>query len=397
LGRDEVYAWVISTAATFAASALLPRVAGGLSAGAYALILALVGPVAEKGGLFVHYFRGAFREFRRAEPGERRALRHYVAKAIRAGWPSLRADLLYHDPTYTVLLWVLLRVTGSQGMVGATLLAGVSFVAAVAIASALDVLWVDLMYALLHWRLRRAGFVTKSYYEARFLVDPEGDDTFSPQNTLDRLQAHFNLPVRTTHLYRDVYLTAHSLAVYNGRRPYLRFRQRTDEDGSVSKQAVQVMYARAREVRTGSLSLYRCFTTLKQKSGFDFPLEEPMPWRTDQIVDGEVARIVGRLSSTNEHREIKFRRHVAMDPHGLFVSVDIPPQSPAPTGAYWLEVKSRHDVEALRGASDYIAWKLPVRATTQMKCEPLWRAGTAGSNTATTTATAPSRPACRRC
>lgn len=375
LGRDEIHAWVLSTAATLLASGLMHLFGGGVSEGLRAVVLAVVGPLAEKPGLFVHYFREAFQRYKSAGAGQRKPPWHYVAQAIREGWPSLRADLLYHDPAYTVLLWLLLRLTGSESVVGATLLAGVSFVAAIVIASGLEVLWVDFTYWRLFRILRRAGFVKKAYYEARFLVDPDDDAACAPDKALDRLRQHFNLPVRTTYTYRDLYLTEHSLAVYNGRKPYLRLRQRCAADGSVSKQAVQVMYTRAKEVPGAEVSLYRCFAARKEKAGFDFPLDQEMPWSIDAIPDERVRMVVRRFSDTGPCREVRFQRHVAMDPQGLFISVDIPPRSPHPAGAYWLEVKVRDDLDMLRNATAYIAWKLPVRATTKTKCDDLWDEG----------------------
>ena len=242
-----------------------------------------------------------------------------------------------------------------------------------AIASAIEVMFVDARYWLLGRRLRSAGFKDKSYFEARFMVDPEGDSRFAPTEVLSRLQERFGLSEQATHTYRDVYLTKHSLAVYNGRRPDLRFRERLDEDGSASKRAVQVMYTRSREVRDDRPGLYRCFATLKEKFGYDFPTNQPMPWEPADIPNAKVARLVARLANAEGLKEVRFTRHVARDPDGLFLSIDIPPQSPAPPGAYWLELKCRQkDLALLREASDYIAWKLPARATTKTKCDALW-------------------------
>jgi hypothetical protein len=371
LGRDELTAWLISTGATFAASGLLHFFGRDIPLATHALILAVVGPIMEKPGIFFHYFKDAFREYRAAESAGRKSPRRYVGKALRAGWPSLRADLLYHDPIYVVLLWLLLLVTGAQSVIGATLLAAASFITALAIATVLDVLWVDFTYRRLHRRLCRVGFVTKSYYETRFLVDPEGDEKFSPEKVLNRLQAHFFLPVRSSCSYRDVYITRHSLSVYNERKPYLRFRRRVAEDGSVTKQAVQVMYTRAREVRGARDNLYRCFSALKQKSGFDFAQDADMPWSAKEISDPRVRREVERLASVGARREVRFKRHIAMDPKGVFISVDIPPAPPAIGGAYWIEVKIKDDITRLQEVSDYIAWKLPVRATTRTKIDAL--------------------------
>jgi hypothetical protein len=201
---------------------------------------------------------------------------------------------------------------------------------------------------------------------------------FTASKALDQLQEHFHLPERKTYRYRDVYLTENSLAVYNGRKPYLRFRQRVRQDGSVSKQAVQVMYTASREIRTGGVSMYRCFATLKQKSGFDFGLDQNMPWTPAAIESDEVRRLVERLANAETYSASEFERYVAMDPKGLFISVDTPVATQNAGGGYWLELKSRGSVEDLQEVSNYIAWKLPVRVTTQMKCEALW--GVPGSS-----------------
>ncbi|MBN2131660.1 MAG: hypothetical protein JW741_19330 [Sedimentisphaerales bacterium] len=372
LGRDEINAWLLSTGVTTAVGALLAVFGGLLPAAAHAPILAVVGPLAEKPGLLFHYVKAAFCTWREAPPGERRSRRYYVRQAVRDGWPSLRADLLYHDPSYSILLWGLIRIAGNPSVPAVALLAAVSFFTAIAWASGLDVLWVHCAYKLLHVRLRYAGFVRKSYYEARFLVDPEDDTAFSPEKALDRLREHFALPVRTSYTYRDRYLTSLSSAVYNGRKPYVRFRQRTAEDGSVSKQAVQIMYTRSREVGRHATELYRCFVIRKEKFGFDFAPDQSMPWKVEEIPDTLVARLVRRLGAEDRLKDVFFRRHVAMDPNGIFISVDMPPQYPAPDGTYWIEIKSRENLDTLHRVSDYIAWKLPVRATTQTKCDPLW-------------------------
>ena len=132
LGRDEITAWILSTGATFAVSAwFLVLALGIVSAGACASILAVVGTIAEKPGLLFFYFIDAFREYRATSSGNRNSLSCYVKKIFRAGWQTLRADLLYHDPAYTILLYLLLRMTSSQSVAVATLLCVVSFVAAI--------------------------------------------------------------------------------------------------------------------------------------------------------------------------------------------------------------------------------------------------------------------------
>jgi len=55
----------------------------------------------------------------------------------------------------------------------------------------------------------------------------------------------------------------------------------------------------------------------------------------------------------------------------LFISIDRPTDSDTGTNIYWLEIKVREDLKRLEEASDFIAWKLPVRATTKMKCDDI--------------------------
>lgn len=372
LGRDEIYAWVLSTVATGAVSLLLYYLARDMALSTRALILAFTGPIAEKPGLFFEYVKNAFREYSDTDDESRQPRSHYVRKAFRDGMPTLLTDVTCHDPAYALLFWLLMHLYGGTSSLSAAVIAGVSFFTAVAIASTAKVLFVDAMFQWHRYRLRKAGFVQKSYYESRFWVDPDGDENFLPENVLARLQKKFNLPIRTSYTYRDVYMTKYSDSVYNGRKPYLRFRQRFSEDGTISKQAMQVMYTRSREIGTHISELYRCYATRKEKFGFDFPLAQAMPWKPEGIPDGKASRFARRLSNAGNLNKVGFTRHVVMAKNGLFISIDIPPHPPEAPGSYWLELKSRTDLDSLRETSDYIAWKLPVRATTKTKCDALW-------------------------
>ena len=372
LGRDELFAGLAGAFLTVVVKAGFTWLGGGAVAPQVErAALVVVGPLFEKPALLTKYMLDAWREYRSTAPAERQPIRHYLLRVLREGWPTLRADLLFHDPSYSVLFWLLLLASPGAGPMSIALMAIVSFVAAVALASTAEVLAVECAYRLRHWRFRRAGFVTKSYYEARFLLDPEGDGRYAPQAVLDRLQQKFALGDRKVFTYRDVYVTENSVAVYNGRKPYLRFRRRLTEDGTVSKQAVQVMNTRSREVRMRGHVLYRCFATLKCKSGYDFPLDQAMPWDASAISDPRVRRIVEGLQSGDERREVLFRRDVAVGKEQLFVSVDTPAGERPASEPYWLEVKVRNDLDLLQEVSDYIAWKLPVRGATQSKCDLL--------------------------
>jgi len=370
LGRDELFAGISSAFWTTLVKLAFIYLAADLVGSHFEIVvLALVGPVSEKPALFTKYIIDAWREYKCTVPSERHSRGYYLKQVWREGWPTLRADLLYHDPAYSVLLWFMLQISVGAGAVSVAVLSAVSFVTAVALASAAEVLAVECAYQLRHWRLRRAGFITKSYYEARFMLDPDGDPKYASRSVLDRLQQEFDLGDRKIFTYRDVYATENSLAVYNGRKPYLRFRRRLTEDGEVSKQAVQVMHTMSREVRARTRGLYRCYTMHKRKSGYDFPLDGPMFWDASEIPDPAVARIVKKFQSGDQHREVRFSRDVVTSDRRLFISVDTPAGREDQLGPYWLEVKVKDDLDLLREVSDYIACNLPVRASTQSRLE----------------------------
>ncbi len=370
LGRDELFAGLSSAFWTFLFKLGFLWLGASLVGSHFEMIvLAIVGPVFEKPALFTKYIIDAWREYKSAPPGERKPCSYYFKRIWREGWPTLRADLLYHDPAYSVLLWFMLWISPGAGLVSVAVLSAVSFITAVALASIAEVIAVECAYMWRHRRLQAAGFVMKSYYEARFMLDPDGDPDQAPQIVLDHLQRKFDLNDRKTFTYRDVYVTENCIAVYNGRKPYLRFRRRLTADGEVSKQAVQVMHTLSREVKIKSPGLYRCYAMHKRKLGYDFPLDGPMPWDSSEIPDTQVAGVVKGLQSGDQRREVRFSRDVAMSPKRLFISVDTPAEPKNDSGRYWLEVKVRDDMDLLRQVSDYIAWKLPVRAATQSRLE----------------------------
>ncbi|MBN2702763.1 MAG: hypothetical protein JXR23_00995 [Pontiellaceae bacterium] len=369
LGRDECFAAVSSAFWTVVAKMLLSWLGGSIPASTVNLILAIVGPVSEKPALLFSYIRGAWKEYQATDPAERKPVGYYIRKVWKDGWPTLRADLLYHDPSYTILLWLLLHAAPSAGPLTVALLSGISFTAAVALASTAEVLFVEAAYSLRHVRLRRAGFVTKSYYEARFRINPAGDPALAPAAILDHLQQEFGLEDRCTYTYRDVYLTELALAVYNGRKPYLRFRQRLKEDGTVSKQALQVMHTHSKEIRDKTPDLYRCIATRKRKSGYDFPLDQPMPWTTDEITNAKVRNRVKQLQTGQCQKEIQFQREVAISNTDRFVSVDHSNHNASSSDSYWIEVKSRNDLDFIRQITKHITQQYPVHGSTRLKCE----------------------------
>ncbi|MCK5879029.1 MAG: hypothetical protein KAH24_04585, partial [Holophagae bacterium] len=369
LGRDECFAAISSAFWTVVAKLLISLLGGSIALHIENMILAVVGPIAEKPALLASYIHGAWKEYRDTNPDERKPVNHYVRRVFKEGWPTLRADLLYHDPSYSIMLWMMLHAAPTAGPLTVALFSGISFAAAVALASTAEVLFVEAAYGRRHRWLRRAGFITKSYYEARFLLHPGSDPTLAPAAVLDHLQKEFGLEDRKTYTYRDVYLTENSLAIYNGRKPYLRFRQRLRKDGSVSKQAVQVMHTRAKEIREKAFTLYRAVATRKRKSGFDFPLDQPMPWTADEIPDAMVRRIVTRLQTGHSQRKVCFKRDVAIGSNDRLVSVDHFYEESPTHGGYWIEVKSRDDLDFIREITNHIAQKFPVHGTTRLKCE----------------------------
>ena len=372
LGRDELIAagWSVFWTA-IVKLALVLWGSDKISLEKQALILAIAGPLFEKPGLISAYIKDTVNLYKQTPEGERESHRFYITKVIKDSWPTLRADLLYHDPGYTLILWLLIRNISSTSLLLVALLSAVSFSTAVIIAAGLDVLTIKLMYHFLTGKLQRAGFKRKTYYETRFLIDATDDERYSSDKVLDFLQKHFNLPIKSQQTNVDVYLNKYTEKVFNGRRPYLRFRQRTDKNGKITKQAVQVMYTCSRQLHNKSDCLYRCFITPKEKYGYDFPHDASMPWEPEKIKNAVIASIVKRLCNTKERKKVTFIREAIMD-DALFISIDRPTDSTSGTNIYWLEIKVRENLKRLEETSDFIAWKLPVRATTKTKCDALW-------------------------
>jgi len=372
LGRDELIA--AGWSAFWTAIVKLGLVLWGadkISLEKQAIILALAGPLFEKPGLISAYIKDTIKLYKQTPESERASLSFYIKKVLKDSWPTLRADILYHDPGYTLILWLLIHSIPSASLLLVALLSAVSFSTAVVIAAGLDVLTIKLMYKRLTWKLQNAGFKKKTYYETRFLIDATDDERYSSDKVLGFLQEHFNLPSKFKHTNTDVYLNKYTEKVFNGRRPYLRFRQRTDENGKITKQAVQVMYTSSRQLHNKSDCLYRCFITPKEKFGYDLPLDLSMPWEPDQIQKEKIATVVKRLCNTKERKKVSFVREIIMADDNLFLSVDRPTDSDSGTNIYWLEIKVHEDLKRLKETSDFIAWKLPVRATTKMKCDDI--------------------------
>jgi len=374
LGRDELIA--AGWSAFWTAIVKLGLVYLGseqISLEKQAVILALAGPLFEKPGLISAYIKDAIKLYKQTPEEQRAPYGFYIKKVFKDSWPTLRADLLFHDPGYTLIFWLLIQNIPSASPLMIALLSAVSFSTAVFIAAGLDVLTVKIMYCLLIRKITKIGFKKKQYYEARFLVDAEDNDNFNATKALDMLQLHFQLPIRTQHTYHDVYLNKKSTRVFNGRRPYLRFRQRIDIDGEITKQAIQIMYTTSRKINNNICNLYRCFITAKEKCGYEFLHDEPMPWQPENIKNKRIASIVKKLSNTQERKKVSFTRDLAIDKQGLFISTDKAADTATSSNLYWLEVKVKTDLELLQSATEYIAWKLPVRATTKTKCDDLWQ------------------------
>ena len=340
LGRDECFAALSSAFWTVVAKLLLSFFSGSIAPHVQLLIMVVVGPVAEKPALLSSYIHDAWKDYRAAAPDERKPIRHYIRRVFKEGWPTLRADLLYHDPSYSILLWLLLHASPGAGAITVALFSGISFVAAVALASTAEVLFVEGAYRRCHQGLSRSGFVSKTYYEARFWVDSSGDSALEPAAMLDHLQQEFCLGNRNTYTYQDRYLTELSLAVYNGRRPYLRFREKVSVDGAVSRKSLQVMYSRAKEIHDKSLDLYRCFVTQKHKLVYEFEPNQPLPQTIDEISDARIRKMVRRFLSGPNQQKFFFSRDVATNQSDRVISIDHSIGAAQGSGAYQIEVKS---------------------------------------------------------
>lgn len=364
LGRDEIYAAILSAVFTAVAYAIIDFLSNGdPSLWLTATVLPLVGPVLEKPGLVAHYVGEGVRDWR-AQGGP---LSGHIKRCLTDGraWRTVRADVLYHDPAYTALMALGIAVFAPSSAVQVGLLTVIAFFGAVTVAALLEVAYVELRYKMYVKGLRQKGFETEDYYEVRYqLIEPPQDR--EAEQILDDMAAKFGLTERYNFSYEDKYFVAYGLRGFNHRSATLRFRDRRTGDGSeLCQRSLQAVYTHPREVRDAGVSLYRCFPVRKQKHYQRLENDTPFGDALRAFQGGT------GLASARDLNVVRFRRLAARDPNGLYVSIDVVGERPVLV----IEIKVRNDLQLLKQASDFVAMRYPVAGTTLSKAEWLVETG----------------------
>lgn len=348
-GRDEMIALVINTVGTTII---------GLFAVPLAL-LAFVGPVIEKIGFFPAHIKEAVELYRSTPKNHRRSLWSYLKKAMKNGSVSLFEDLLIHDPLY-ILLFVALSIYPG---IPVWLIAAVSFIAAIIAVSWLEVTWHEIRYRLFQWKLKRAGFGKDSYFEARFFLHSDGEET---KELVEKLREGLKLSEPKELEYRDTYFTNH-FPKFSGRVPILRLRERTlgnCDAQTVSKknQTVQIVYARAQEEQEKKVDQFRFFLISKEK--FYYRLSATMPQTIGEIRNSKIETL---LKAGKEHKRVVFRRTLMRDESKkLLVTVDAPTNE---NHHCVIEIKARDNPNLLISAMRFVMTEFPATQTTMPKSE----------------------------
>lgn len=348
-GRDEMIALVINTVGTTII---------GLFAVPLAL-LAFVGPVIEKVGFFPAHIKEAIELYRSTPKNHRRSLWSYLKKAIKNGSVSLFEDLLIHDPLYILLFLALSLYPG----IPVWLIAAVSFIAAIVAVSWLEVTWHEIRYWLFQWKLKRAGFGKDSYFEARFFLHSDGEET---KELIGKLREGLKLSDPKELEYCDTYF-ANTLPKFSGRSPILRLRERAlgtcdVQTPSQKSQTVQIVYARTQEEQEKKVDQFRFFLIAKEK--FYYRLRDPMPKTIAEIGNPKVEAL---LKADKEYKQVVFRRTLMHDEtKKLLVTIDEPTKE---THHCVIEIKVRNNPNLLIGAMRFVMTEFPATQTTMPKSE----------------------------
>lgn len=372
LTKNELCALVAGAAVTGVVNYALDRIFGGSCPPAIkAPILAGTQPISEKPALFARDAWKAWKEFKATPKHERKRIRDYVLKVWKDGWPTLRADLLYHDTAYIANMVALTYFVDPQSSLGAATMSALSFFTALAFAAVAEVKTVDFRYKLFTRKLEKMGFGSESYFEARYRIIPE-EERDSPRNVVNTLREKFGLGEIYSRHYHDRYVLRSNLNRFNAWDPYIRFRERESDGGEGLTKSVQLNFTRAFEVKRKGWNPYNCVAVAKRKFYYQFKGE--MPWKGNMIKDKRIRRIVEKAEGRSDYHEVKFCRMMARNPDGLLIAADVRDTSLGENlyqikRPYWIEVKVRKDLQLLMAANDYILKKFSPDPTTKNKLE----------------------------
>jgi hypothetical protein len=164
---------------------------------------------------------------------------------------NLTADLLGHDPAYAAFMLGLIA-SGTNPVVAS----GVSFLAAIPVAAAVQAGGGELLHRGLKTFSARQGFHWEDYYETRFLIPSEIEARRAFLDTSD----HFGLQNDTLNVYEDTYYK-HRVPAFGNRLGHARLRI---VDGETRFQNAELSYTLARK-RSPSSSEFHFFYVHKEK------------------------------------------------------------------------------------------------------------------------------------
>lgn len=121
----------------------------------------------------------------------------------------------------------------------------------------------------------------------------------------------------------------------------------------------QITYTRAGEIPQNVLSQYRFFINKKEKFSMDIQAGHDV--HNDR-------RIAGKFHDADIHSSVKFERHSAKDPKGLYAAIDKVTSSKEEDYSL-IELKVFEDKQLLKKAMKFIMDEFHVVQTTQSKVE----------------------------
>lgn len=340
-GRDELIAMFINVIGTAIMSIFNPSL----------IVLSITGPVIEKIGFFPAHIKEAVSVYKTTPKEKRKSFRHYLKKAFRGGLVSLLEDLLVHDPVYILLMFFGLKIYAATPV---WLLSAASFVIAVFVVAAGEVLVTETRYYLFRRKFKKQGFRYEPYYESRFFIS----DSENQEQVLKKIAQRFDLTQKRELDYNDCYLE-HTLPTFSGREGKIRLRRRRRFEGDYI-QTAQIVYTRAGQEQTSKYDQYRFFPIRKEK--LYMIMRGTMPKSFTTIKNHKVKNALKKYCS-KDMQCIKFKRKVAHN-HELLVSIDN-----LHDGRYLLEVKTYTDTKLLVQATRYVMQEFPLVQTTKSKIE----------------------------
>jgi hypothetical protein len=325
-GADEAIALLVNFAATAVLTLFLnshygTAIIAFLGIGT-ALLLSVIGPVAEKIGFFFRHFYEAWDEYRTTPQEEKRPLCAYFAKAVKGGSKSLFEDILIHDPLYIAFMYAGLKIFSG---IPPWILCVFSFVVAVFAVACLEVGFKEALHWLNKQNLKRKGFEIEPYFESRFYYKSEE----KAMSVFKTLVEKYGLGItekdgsvrenETAKInYYDRYFT--ESPGLNGRKLQIRARER-DINQKEKINSWQLIYLLVSEVWNREVDQYRYFVVKKEKIYF-LCEDNEMPWRPADIKNSKIRKTIQRKMSSGKFADIRFVREVAQHPDSLLISFD---------------------------------------------------------------------------